>query len=248
VKPSVEAAKQWLTGRTSSPPASLRLYCFPHGGGSAAEYVRWGRALRGIDLHVVQLPGRGARWREQPFTRMDALVAAIVAEVAFDGPYAFFGHSLGAVVAYEVACALRAADRALPRRLIVSGHPAVCLPRRQAPIHDLPDDGLIAEVERRHGGIPPEAREDPSLRTALIGPLRADYEIVETYVHRPRPPLPCAISALAGTEDAIDAADLDAWQGHATPPLRVRRFPGGHFYLREHSAPVLREIARTARA
>ena len=178
---------------------------------------------------------------------MDALVSSISDSTDFEAPYALFGHSLGAVVAYEVARTLAAQDRPVPGRLFVSGHAAPSLPRRLPAIHGLPDEPFMEEVHRRHGGLPPEALDDPDIRATLVSSLRADYAIVETYYPKPRPPLREPISVFAGTEEPFNDGDLDAWQDHTTMPLVVRRFPGGHFYLRERGAPVLREIARTAR-
>jgi surfactin synthase thioesterase subunit len=178
---------------------------------------------------------------------MDALVSSIADGAAFEAPYALFGHSLGAVVAYEVARALAARDRPAPGRLFVSGHAAPSLPRVLPAIGGLPDEPFMEEVQRRHGGLPPEALDDPDIKGALVSALRADYAIVETYDPEPRPPLTEPISVFAGTEDLLSDADLNRWQDHTTAPLVVRRFPGGHFYLRERVAPALREIARTAR-
>ncbi len=245
--PPARSASSWLT-RSTAPEASQRLFCFPHGGGSAAEYARWGRGLAALDVRAVQLPGRGARWAEPALSRMHALATAIAENAAFEPPYAFFGHSLGAIVAYEVTRALQTRDLPLAERLFVSGHAAPSLPRRLPAIHELPDEPFLAEIERRHGGVPPEAHDDPSLRAALIASLRADYEIVETYVPEPRDPLPVAISVMAGSEDLLTDADLEAWQAHTAFPLAVRRFPGGHFYLREQGKAVRRTIARAMRA
>jgi surfactin synthase thioesterase subunit len=239
-------APRWLVGKPS-PAATLRLYCFPHGGGTAADYVRWAPAMPGIDVRGVQLPGRGTRLREPPFTDMDSLVSAIACEVDFEPPFAFFGHSLGALVAYEVARALRRADRDLPAVLFLSGFPAPDLPRHAPPVHHLPDDELLAEIERRHEAVPAEVLNDPALRAMAAPVLRADFEVLETYVHRAEPPLPCAISVLAGADEPIPAEALDGWQRHTTPPVAVRRFPGGHFYLRDQRDAVLRTLGAELR-
>ncbi|MGW3242424.1 thioesterase II family protein [Streptomyces sp. NPDC001070] len=237
-----QLSARWLVSGPSR-PAAPKLYCFAHGGGSAAEYVRWARTLTGAELHVVQLPGRGSRFAEPPLTSMDALVTALAGQVAFGAPYTFFGHSLGALVAYELTAALRDAGRRPPERLVVSGFPAPHLPRTSRGLHRLPDDELLAEVSRLHGGIPQEVLAEPEMRALVAVPLRADYMIVETYEWRDRAPLAVPVTVLGGRDDRVSPAELAAWQELTTAPVDVRTFPGGHFYLREHPAAVLRALA-----
>jgi surfactin synthase thioesterase subunit len=235
--------RRWLVsaGRRSGAP---RLYLFPHGGGAAAEYVRWARDLPGIEAHAVQLPGRGTRLREPALTGMRPLVAAMVEQIPFGARgFAFFGHSLGALVAYEVTKALRVAGKPLPDRLIVSGFRAPSQPREIVPVHQLGDDELIAEVNRRHGGFPAEVLADADLRAMLAGYLRADYQVLETYEYRETTPLPVPITAFGGRSDAVSVADLEAWGRHTVWPVGVRLFDGGHFYLRDHGPAVRRAIA-----
>ena len=124
------------------PDATFRLYCFPHSGGSAGEFVRWADAMPEVEVLGIQLPGRGARLHEPSFTRMEPLVDAIVSEIDFRGPFAFFGHSLGAMVAYEVARKLRDTGRPQPEWIFASASPAPHLPRTDPPIHQLSDDEL----------------------------------------------------------------------------------------------------------
>ncbi|MCX5206819.1 alpha/beta fold hydrolase [Streptomyces sp. NBC_00237] len=225
-------------------PAAPRLYCFAHGGGSAAEYLRWARGLPGVVPYAVQLPGRGSRADEPVLTSMDALVTAFLAEVPLDAaPYAFFGHSLGSLVSYEITRALRAAGRPLPARLVVSGMPAPHLPRTSGPLHELPDRELLETVSRLHGGIPEEVLASPELCDLAVRALRADYQVLETYTWRPQEPLDLPVTVLGGTDDRVTAEQLEAWRELTTGEVTVRRFPGGHFYLRERPAPVLRALA-----
>jgi len=195
-----------------------------------------------VEVMSVQLPGRGSRLNEPPFRRMNELTETIVNEVEFRPTFAFFGHCMGALVAYEVTRTLRRRGLPLPERLFVSGFRAPHLPQRELPIHDLPDDEFLAEVDRRQG-LPDEVRQDADLRAATLLGLRADYELLETYRYAPEPPLPLPITAQAGTDDHVD--DLAAWQQHTTVPLAVRRFPGGHFYLREQRDRVARTVSST---
>lgn len=236
--------QRWLVNAGRRPGAP-KLYLFPHGGGAAAEYVRWGRELPTAEVYAVQLPGRGTRLREPAITDLRALVAAILANVPFRGRFAFFGHSLGSLVAYEVTRALHDSGGPLPETLMVSGFRAPALPRAIVPVHHLADEELIAEVDRRHGGFPPEVLADADLRRMLAGYLRADYQLLETYAYRPGEPLPVPIAAFGGRSDSVTVADLEAWQQHTTYPIDVTLFPGGHFYLREQTAPLRRAISAT---
>ncbi|WP_033431992.1 thioesterase II family protein [Saccharothrix syringae] len=231
---------QWLLCRHRRPGAALRLYCFPHSGGSAGEFLRWADDLPDVEVWGVQLPGRGTRLDEEPPTRLDALVEAVVAEVAFEGPFAFFGHSLGSLVAYEVAAAL--GDRG-PVHLLVSAHEAPHLHRGDPTAHRLDEAGLLAAVEQRYGPLPAEVRDDPEWREVVLGPLRADLEMVAGYRFPGHEPLSCAITALGGLDDTVAAADLSAWDRHTTGPFARRVFAGGHFYFREQHHDVLRSLA-----
>jgi surfactin synthase thioesterase subunit len=240
------SARRWLVG-TASRTQPIRLYCFPHGGGSVAEYVRWAPQLPGVEVWGVQLPGRGTRIAEPPLLEMAEVAAAIAHEVPFVGPYAFFGHSLGALVAYEVSKKLRDAGARLPDRLLLSGYPAPELARTHSPIHHWPDEQFLAEVDRRHGGLPAEVHSDASLRAAVLPALRTDFQVLETYRHQPEAPLPCPITAMAGVDDHISIEELQAWGGHTAVGVTVCRFPGGHFYLHERRDRVLRTLATQLR-
>ncbi|MFJ8311329.1 MULTISPECIES: thioesterase II family protein [unclassified Streptomyces] len=236
---------RWLVGGVPPRPAAPKLYCFAHGGGSATEYLRWAADLPGVEVQAVQLPGRGSRFGEPGFASMEALVAAFLAEVPLSrAPYAFFGHSLGALISYEITRALRAAGRPLPARLIVSGFPAPHHRHERAsdPLHRLSDDELIERVARIHGGIPQEVLDSAELRELVVGPLRDDYRVLETYSWREAEPLPVPITVFGGRDDSIAAERLDAWREHTTGEVTVRHFPGGHFYLHADPAPVLRAL------
>ncbi|MFI1568173.1 thioesterase II family protein [Streptomyces sp. NPDC020490] len=224
--------------------AACDLYCFPHGGGTAAEYLRWARDLRSARVHAVQLPGRMPRLDETVPGSMRELVEAFVAQAPLaTGPFVFFGHSLGALFAYEVTRALATAGRPLPGRLVVSGFRAPHLPHPATLVHRLPDDELLDTVSRLHGGLPEEVLASAELRKMAAGALRADYRILETYVWHPGDPLPVPLTVFGGEDDRITADELEAWGEHTAAGTSVRRFPGGHFYLRERPAPVQRALA-----
>jgi surfactin synthase thioesterase subunit len=242
------SAPRWTIRAPGADQATRTLYCLPHGGGSAAEYVRWARDLRKVAVCAIQLPGRGSRLAEPPHTEMDELIGTLVDELDFTGPYVLFGHSFGALVAYELAQALREAGRTLPERLILSSYPAPHLPREPSGLHLLPDEELLAEVARLHGGIPEEVLANAELCRMAAVCVRADYRIVETYTWRRRPPLPVPMTVLGGQQDVVSAEQLAAWAEHTTAgPVQQRTFPGGHFYFRERQrAVVLRAVQAAA--
>ena len=234
---------RWLVHGVTRPEAT-RLFCFPHGGGSVAEYIRWTRDLATVEAAGIQLPGRGARQREPALTSMPELVDAVADGVDFAAPCAFFGHSLGSLVAYEVVREIRRRGGRLPMHLVVSGFPGPHLHRTTTPLHTLPDDELLDAVARRHAGIPAGVLEDSELRAMAADCLRSDYRILETYRWEPGAPLDLPVTVFAGRDDEIDDDALDGWRRHTTGPVRIRRFPGGHFYLRDRPGVVMRAVAR----
>jgi surfactin synthase thioesterase subunit len=205
--------------------------------------VRWADQLPDVEVLGVQLPGRGGRYHEPAFTRMGSLVEAVVAEVPFHGPFVFFGHSLGALVAYEVARALRAAGLRQPDRLFVSAHQAPHLPTSDPPVHHLPDEELIAWIDREYGSLPAEITGNAELQRLIVPAYRSDFELVETYAHTPGEPLDCPITVIGGTEDEVTETELRAWGGHTAADCELVWLPGGHFYLREQRPALLDLVA-----
>lgn len=224
---------RWALCRARDDSAALRMYCFPHSGGSPGEYMRWSDRLPGTEVWGVQLPGRGSRLGEPPFMNMTDLVDAVVAGLDFTGPYVLFGHSLGALVAFETAHAMH--DRGLPgpRALLLSGTAAPHVLRPFPSLSDLEGAELVAAVERVYGPVPTEIHQDTELRDMLLDGLRADLRIVGQYAHRERPALAIPITVFAGTEDDETPDELAAWQACTTAACEVRMFRGDHFYFRE---------------
>jgi acyl transferase domain-containing protein len=233
---------RWLACRVRRPDAKFRLYCFPHSGGSAGEFVRWADQLPDVEVLGIQLPGRGARWHEPTFTRMGPLVDAIVAEIDFRGPFAFFGHSLGAMVAYEVARKLRDTGRPQPDRIFASACPAPHLPRIDEPIHELPDHELAALINEEYNSLPAEIIENPDVLQMVLPAHRSDFELVETYEFRAGAPLDRPLTVIGGNEDELTESELAAWGQLTVGPWELELMPGGHFYIREQQDPLLRLV------
>ncbi|MCY1020088.1 thioesterase II family protein [Pyxidicoccus sp. MSG2] len=229
------------------PEASVRLFCFPHSGGSVGEYVRWADLLPDVEVWGVQLPGHGARAEEAPFTRMRELVDTLVGAVDFGTSFAFFGHSLGALVAFETARRLRGLGRTPPGWLFLSAAPAPQLPARGIPASHLDEDGLLTALEPTYGELALELREDAELRELILPGLRADLSLVESYPHEAGAPLDCAMAVLGGTRDDLTREELEPWRVHTTGPFELHLLPGGHFYLREQKDTLLRLLGERLR-
>ena len=239
-----------LGGHKLNSRAAVRLFCFPYGGATARAYRNWVPNLpQGIDVCGIQLPGRGNRVREPLLTTMPATVETIGNEIVplLDRPYAFFGHSMGAIMAFEVARLLRRGGQQGPTHLFVSGHAAPQIPKTEPVTYNLPDAEFIAELQRLNG-TPREVLDHPDMMRMMLPLLRADFESIETYSYKHEPPLDCPITALGGLLDPdISRATLEPWREQTTAAFNLQLFPGDHFFLHTDQARVLRVIAQAAR-
>ncbi|MGX5652116.1 thioesterase II family protein [Hydrogenophaga borbori] len=238
----------WFQRFVPRPGARLRLFCFAHAGGSAAVYRPWCNALPdAVELIAIQLPGRANRLNDPVVTRLDAIVEAVVAALRphLDRPYALFGHSMGAVLANEVARALRHEGAPQPGHLFVSGRRPPHWPNPDPLLHVLSDADFVAEIQRRYGGIPPEVAEHEELMAMLLPSLRADIHALET--HAPpagRPPLACPLSVFGGSHDPLTPREhLEGWRSESSGPFRLRVLPGDHFYLNAQRDALLAEVS-----
>lgn len=227
-------ADPWISTPVPAPDAAVRLYCVPHAGGGGRFFRPLAQALApAIEVCPIVLPGRESRWQERPYTRMTELLEPLhrAVDAHATGPFAIFGHSMGAAIAYELARRLATTHRAALTRLLVSGRSAPGSPPRLPPVHHLTDEQFLARL-RLLGGTPPAVLADTELLTALLPGLRADFELNETYRPDPRPHLDLPVCAYGGCEDPlVDPAELLAWRGVSSGPFTLRTFPGDHFYL-----------------
>ena len=237
--PSTIDRAAWIR-RFTAGPGETRLVCFPHAGGSAS-YFFWltGLLEPRIETLAVQYPGRQDRRRE-PYAGSIGEMAANVAAALEDWddlPYAFFGHSMGAVVAYETTRLLQRSGRPGPVRLFASGRRAPSA-YRPGDVHTRDDEGLIAEL-RLLGGTDETFLRDPEIRAAALGPTRSDYQAVETYRHEPGEEPACPVTVLAGDEDPhTTLTEAQAWRRHTAGQFELRVFAGGHFFLDQHRVEV----------
>ena len=246
------SGSRWLLCRTRRPDAAARLYCLPHSGGSAGEFLFWSDVLPNLEVWGIQLPGHGNRMFEAGLTTMPEAVAAIAASVPLQPPYALFGHSLGAAVAYELTQVLHTRGLPLPQRLYLSSREPPHLHVQEAGLLRLTDDELLGELSQQYGDIPAELRDDPDWRELTLGSLRADLNIIASYQPVPAAPLPCPVTAVGGSQDPEVTQDqLGAWNSYTTGGFELRMFAGGHFYFREQDNDIHRlftaDLARNAR-
>jgi surfactin synthase thioesterase subunit len=233
----------WVIRPRPSAAATTRVFCFAHAGGGASAYRLWANEAGGdVEVCGVQLPGREGRWREPRFRGVSDVVPAILRglEPWLDRPYAMFGHSLGALLAFETTRALRAAGLRVPAHLFVSAHRAPHRANPHPPMRQLADQAFISEMCTRYGGVPKAVLDSPELLALMLPCLRDDFTMFETYAHDARPPLDCPITALGGHDDRfVTGEELAGWREHTTGDFVVRQLPGDHFYLQEGRGALL---------
>ena len=236
----------WLTCFDKRPAAKVRLLCFGHAGASTTSFATWHRELPPeIELCAVQLPGHDQR-RDEPFrTDMKALVTELLDGLApaHDRYVALFGYSVGALVAFEYARAVRRIGAGEPDHLFVGARRAPQLPT-DAAISKLSDADFVRETTRRYEGIPKAVIDDPELLAFFLPTIRGDVVLLESHVYEAEAPLTCPVTAFAGqTDPAVDRASLEAWSAQTRGPFSAQQIPGGHFFITEQRSLVLRQIA-----
>jgi medium-chain acyl-[acyl-carrier-protein] hydrolase len=241
------AFDSWIACCEPRPQARLRLFCFPYAGSGASVFRTWPQGLpTDVEVCPVQLPGRGTRLMERPFSRLSPLVQALTHALypLLDKPFAFFGHSLGALVSFEVARELRRQYGVHPVRLFVSSGHAPQIPRRGLPIHTLPEREFLEEL-RRLNGTPTELLAHRELMEIMLPVLRADFALYENYVYAHDSPLNCPILAFGGLQDRkVSHRDLEAWRDQTSVAFSLRMFPGDHFFLNATVSPLLQVLSR----
>jgi medium-chain acyl-[acyl-carrier-protein] hydrolase len=222
------------------------LFTFPYAGGGAGTYRQWQSAMpEDIEVCPVHLPGRERRFRETPFVRVEPLIESFAAAMLpwLDRPFALFGHSMGAIIAYELARLLAPRPAAsLLLRVFLSARAAPHLPSTEPILHNLPDDEFIAEL-RQLKGTPEALLDDREAMRVMMPLVRADFQLTETYVHRPGPPLRCGLSVFGGRDDVwVDEGMLQDWRAYTDGPFRLRMMQGDHFYINDAPDALLSAI------
>ena len=225
--------------------ANLRLFCFPYAGGSAMTYRTWADFLpKNIEVFPVELPGRGARMREVSYKNMTSLVhdLSLAMQPYLEKPYVFFGHSMGALIGFEIARLFRKQQLPCPLHLFASGHVAPQVGYTHNPIYDLPESEFLQEL-RKLEGTPEAVLNNAELMQLLTPMLRADFEVNETYNYVSEPPLDIPISAYGGLNDTdVSREHLEAWREQTSANFRLQLFTGGHFFLQNSQAILLETL------
>lgn len=229
------STSKWFSVRPAKGVAALRLFCFPHVGAGASVFNQWRPTWipANVEFWSVRLPGREQRLSEKPFRRMEPLVDALYEAIApqLSGRYAFYGHSLGSVVAFETARKIESQGGQGPVRLLVSAHTAPQIGLRRAPFYTLPEKEFVDGL-RRLAGTPQEALENEDLMGLMMVALRADFEVDETYNYKEGKPLECPISAFGGIDDPdVSQADLEPWKMQTSQQFSLQMMEGDHFFI-----------------
>lgn len=234
---AVPEARRWLGALRPDRQARVRLLCFPYAGGGAAAFRDWsGLFPPAVEVVPVQLPGRDNRFKEAPFTALPQLIDAFVPCLppVLDLPYALLGHSMGALIGFELARRMRRDGLPAPLCLFVSGRGSPRSPRRGGVLHTAPPEVVLRALQRMNG-TSEAILQDAEVMRVLLPRLRADFALSETYEYVNDVPLACPISALGGLDDeGTDSASLQAWGDETVGGFRWRLLPGDHFFL--HSA------------
>ena len=236
------ASNPWLATRVASHQSGIRLFCLPHAGAGTSAYNLWKRFLPAtIEVCPIQIPGRESRISEPSVTDCTTLIESITLATHLDKPYAIFGHSMGALLALDLAQSLRANGLRTPSHLFVSGRNATHVPMKHGSIHKMGDEEFLAALAIRYGGLPQEILDTPELLELYLPILRADLTLLETHQYQRLGPLDCPISAFSGKDDAnVSREGLEAWGDHTSAAFEAHWFDGGHFYLSGPSrAPLL---------
>jgi len=241
---SAMSTSLWI--KRANPQAYCRLFCFPYAGGGASIYHAWSRSLSAaLDVCAVQLPGRENRIDEPLFTSLPLLIDTLAHELApfFDKPFAFFGHSMGALISFELARRLRSWRQPEPSQLFVSALRAPQFPLSRDMLHKLPAAEFLRSVLRM-GGTPPAVLMHKELVNLMLPILRADFTMYETYTYTREEPLACPITAFGGEQDTlVTVRELQSWREQTHGDFKLCMLPGNHFFLQGSQQQLLQIIA-----
>lgn len=235
---------RWLV-RQPGKQRRMRLFCFSFAGGSAASYYAWQAALDpAIEVCAIQLPGRGARLGEPPMRSLALMVETLeqVIDLGDEVPFAFFGHSLGGLIAFELARYCQRRGGPVPERLFVSGSVAPSQRRLSRRLHELGDAELIAAL-RHYNGAPAAVLDEPELMALMLPTVRADFALAADHEYRAGAPLALPVSVYGGDRDPhVDFEDLSIWQDETSEPISLHCFVGDHFFIQSARDAVLAQM------
>jgi len=246
IQRSIQPQSPWFTHYGYSPQGKMRVFAFPYSGAGVSAYHQWAEAFQQqkIDFIGVQAPGRENRLQEAPMQDLSLMVKHLVLTIKplTDKPFVFFGHSLGALVAFELARALRKYKLPLPAHLFVSAFRSPELPNTNKALHQLDDEAFIAGI-REYDNTPEDVLSNKALMQMLLPMIRADFRMNETYQYQEASPLPIPITVFKGDNDHFSKKEqMSNWQQHTIADFNEITYQGGHFFLNEHKAAMSKEI------
>ncbi|MCJ8310148.1 MAG: SDR family NAD(P)-dependent oxidoreductase [Hyphomicrobiales bacterium] len=243
---SKNGASSWVICPQSRPDAKSRLICFPYAGGGASAFNDWVDVVpEDIELCVIQMPGREERLGEPLITDMTSLVETIVQEIGpyTDKPFAFLGHSMGAIVGFETANRLQAMGGPKPEHLFLSARAAPHLEKRDTPLRDLANEEFIERLHGTYGAVPEAIRKSAELQDVFLPILRADVTLLETHIDQRADLLDIPITAIGGASDpAISVDMLAGWKDRTTGQFEQHELPGDHFFIHGQRHEVMASI------
>lgn len=237
----------WFQFGSTDEQVELKMFCFPYAGGTAMLFKKWEDLLpTAVQVIPVELPGRGARLKEPPFVSVPALIEELEDAIwpLLDKPFVFFGHSMGAIIAFELSRSLRCKHGREPQTLFIAGRRAPQITKGAPVTYDFPRDEFIEELIKLDG-TPKEVIENAELMELMIPLLRADFQLVQTYEYLTDTPLQCPIIVYGGLQDYETPRDLlSPWKEQTSSRFALHMLPGDHFFIRSSQSQLLKLLGR----
>jgi len=237
---------KWFTNFGAKDQCSSRLICFPFSGGGANLFRPWASKIEDCEIVALSLPGRENRFYDENISNLNTLLDEItpLVDQLMDKPCVFFGHSLGALIAFELAQRLRIENRNMPMRLVVSAFRSPERLSENTIMHSLADADFLVEL-KKYGGTAPELVNDKASMECLMPMLRADFKLHETYRYRLQPKLSCPITAFCGDRDNIvDINEMKGWKAHTSSFFSIENVSGNHFFVTSETKKMLELLNR----
>lgn len=246
----ISQVNKWFVNANVNSAAKLRLFCIPYAGGGASAFYEWSHFFpKEIEVCSIQLPGRENRGMEVPLTNLQQIVEIVAEEIQplINIPFAFFGHSMGALISFELARTIRQKSNVNPVHLFVSGRHAPQIPCVKQDYHLLPDEQFIQEL-RSLNGTPEIVLQDAEMMSILLPRLRADFSVCGSYQYKNDEPFECPITAFGGKNDnGVTYQSLEAWREQTKREFSVCMYPGDHFFLYESKYEMIEFMCKQLR-